>query len=124
MECKFIKDLSKLRKLSSESIDNTDIFNEFKKYMHVERLVEKDLCELLRKLNKDSRKRLVLVCGSVGDGKSHLISYLKNIDSEKLLEGYEVYNDATESDAPNLTSIETLARRLESYNKVIMMIII
>lgn len=116
MECKFIKDLSKLRKLSSESIDNTDIFNEFKKYMHVERLVEKDLCELLRKLNKDSKKRLVLVCGSAGDGKSHLISYLKNIDSEKLLEGYEVYNDATESDAPNLTSIETLAKRLESYN--------
>ena len=59
---------------------------------------------------------LVLLCGSAGDGKSHLISLLKNSDSEQLLADYEPYNDATESAEPTMTSIETLAEKLSPFN--------
>lgn len=118
MACKFVEQLTRLRKLSAESVDNTNSFDEFKEYIHVERPVEKELRNLLRKLNKTQQKRLVLLCGSAGDGKSHLLSYLKNADKEqeKLLDDYEVYNDATESSAPNLTSIDTLAEKLQAYD--------
>lgn len=116
MGCKFVEQLSRLRKLSAESVDNTNAFDEFKEYMHVERSVEQELRKLLRNLNKTPNKRLVLLCGSAGDGKSHLLSYMKNSDSENLLAEYELYNDATESSAPNLTSIDTLAEKLKDYD--------
>ncbi len=63
-----------------------------------------------------ARKCLVLLCGSAGDGKSHLISYLKNSDPEGLLADYEPYNDATESSEPTLTSIDTLSEKLAPFN--------
>lgn len=118
MNCNFIAQLSRLRKLSAESIENTSAFDSFKEYLHVERQVELELRDLLRKMNSDrnQRKHLVLLCGSAGDGKSHLISYLKNSDSEQLLEDYDTYNDATESSEPTLTSIDTLAEKLSAFN--------
>ena len=116
MPCNFIAELSKLRKLSAESVENTDKFDQFKNYIHVERPVELQLRDLLRAINSNQSKCLVLLCGSAGDGKSHLISYLKNQDSEKLLEDFEPYNDATESSEPKLTSIDTLAERLIAFD--------
>ena len=116
MACKFISQLSKLRKSSAESVDNITKFDDFKKYLHVERQIERDLKVLLRQINKYQDKCLVLLCGSAGDGKSHLISYLKNADSEHLLNGYEPYNDATESAKPTMTSIDTLAVKLSPFN--------
>lgn len=108
--------MSKLRKLSAESVENTKRFDPFKEYLHVERQVEKELRELLRDINNHPGKCLVLLCGSAGDGKSHLISLLKNSDSEQLLADYEPYNDATESAEPTMTSIETLAEKLSPFN--------
>ena len=116
MDCKFIAQLSRLRKLSAESVENTSAFDPFKEYLHVERQVELELRELLRKINGNQEKCLVLLCGSAGDGKSHLISYLKNSDPENLLIDYEPYNDATESSEPTLTSIDTLAEKLSPFN--------
>lgn len=40
--CDFIIELNRLRKSSSESIDNTNKFDEFKEYIHVERTAERD----------------------------------------------------------------------------------
>ena len=116
MPCEFVLTLSKLRKLSAESIENTKEFDSFKQYLHVERQVEVELKELLRKVNGRQNKCLILLCGSAGDGKSHLISYLKNSDEEDLLHDYEPYNDATESSEPTLTSIDTLAEKLASFS--------
>lgn len=116
MSCDFVSQLSKLRKLSAESVENTNSFDSFKKYLHVEREVEVELRKLLRKINEKQDKCLVLLCGSAGDGKSHLISYLKNSDEEVLLADYEAYNDATESISPQLTCIDTLAINLEPFN--------
>ena len=116
MACKFISELSKLRKLSMESVENTASFDSFKKYLHVLRPVELELRDLLNKVNAVNKKTLILLCGSAGDGKSHLISYLRNADSEHLLDTFELYNDATESSAPQLTSIDTLAEKLAPFN--------
>lgn len=116
MSCKFIGQLSRLRKLSAESVENTNTFDLFKEYLHVERQVEIELRDLLRNINANQEKCLVLLCGSAGDGKSHLISYLKNSDDEGLLNNFEPYNDATESSEPTLTSIDTLAEKLSSFN--------
>lgn len=116
MACKFVSELSKLRKLSMESVENTASFDAFKKYLHVLRPVEIDLRNLLRKVNTTNKKTLVLLCGSAGDGKSHLISYLRNADDTHLLDSFELYNDATESSAPRLTSIDTLAEKLAPFN--------
>ena len=116
MACKFISELSKLRKLSMESVENTASFDAFKKYLHVLRPVEIELRDLLNKVNAVNKKTLILLCGSAGDGKSHLISYLRNADSEHLLDTCELYNDATESSAPQLTSIDTLAEKLAPFN--------
>ena len=118
MACDFITELSKLRKLSIESVENTASFNAFKKYLHVRRPVENELRLLLDKVNAEGKKTLILLCGSAGDGKSHLISFLRNADDAGLLDTYELYNDATESSAPKLTSIDTLAEKLAPFNDV------
>ena len=116
MACNFIAVLSKLRKLSMESVENTASFDDFKKYLHVLRPVEEELRSLLNRVNAVNKKTLILLCGSAGDGKSHLLSYLRNADSANLLNGFELYNDATESSAPLLTSIDTLAEKLVQFN--------
>lgn len=43
MSCEFIIQLSKLRKSSAESVENTSAFDSFKEYLHVERQVELEL---------------------------------------------------------------------------------
>lgn len=116
MTCEFIPQLSKLRKLSEESVENTESFDAYNRYMHVERPLEEELRTILRLVKSSDKKALVLLCGSAGDGKSHLISYLKNSDEEKLLEDFATYNDATESDEPTKTSVETLAKKLVAFN--------
>lgn len=82
--------------------------------MHISRNVEEELIEILHKIEVSGRKSLVLLCGSAGDGKSHLLSYLKN--DLKLLDNYVVYNDATESSAPSKTAIETLSEALQGFS--------
>ena len=113
--CNFTSILNKLRKSSSDSIDHVDSFDGFKEYMHIVRDAEKDLKEVLQQVNSSEKKTLVLLCGSAGDGKSHLLSYLKNSDTEKLLENYIIYNDATESNAPGKTAIDTLCEVLSGF---------
>lgn len=112
--CKLVDELNRLRKSSSDSIDGIDEFDDFKKYMHVPRNAEADLIEILHKIDASGRKSLVLLCGSAGDGKSHLLSYLKN--DVRLLDNYVVYNDATESSSPSKTAIETLHEALQGFS--------
>lgn len=116
--CKFVNELNRLRKSSNDSIDNIESFDPFKVYMHVTRTAEEDLKNILRRVNASGKKNLILLCGSAGDGKSHLLSYLKNSDEENLLEGYTIYNDATESNSPSKTAIETLNELLDSFKDV------
>lgn len=112
--CKLVDELNRLRKSSRDSIDGIGDFGDFKKYMHISRNVEEELIEILHKIEVSGRKSLVLLCGSAGDGKSHLLSYLKN--DLKLLDNYVVYNDETESSAPSKTAIETLSEALQGFS--------
>lgn len=115
MSCEFISELRRLSKLSAEAVQNLDHFDPLKKYMHITRHTEIDFKQLLLKIAEVSHKQLVLVCGSAGDGKSHLLSYLKYSDQDRILDSYTIINDATESDAPNQTAIETLAERIAAF---------
>ena len=115
MSCEFISELRRLSKLSAEAVQNLDHFDPLKKYMHITRHTEIDFKQLLLKIAEVNHKQLVLVCGSAGDGKSHLLSYLKYCDQDRILDSYTIINDATESDAPNQTAIETLAERIAAF---------
>ena len=114
--CDFIIELNRLRKSSSESIDSTNKFDEFKEYIHVERTAERDLKAILKKVNATGKKTLFMLCGSAGDGKSHLMSYLKNSEPEKLIENYQVYNDATEVSSQCKKPNETLNELLDRFS--------
>ena len=114
MSCSFISAFRELSNLSSGAVASIDKFSELNKYLHVIRTPEEALRDLLLRVENVSQKKLVLVCGSAGDGKSHLLSYLRN--EVHILDDYMVYSDATESDAPNKTAISTLAKRIEAFN--------
>ena len=115
MSCKFISELRRLSKLSAEAVQNLDSFDPIKKYLHVTRRTETDFKDLMQFISTISHKQLILVCGSAGDGKSHLLSHLKYNDPQGILDDYEIINDATESNAPRETAIETLAGRIAAF---------
>jgi DNA phosphorothioation-dependent restriction protein DptF len=109
-----ISELSRLKQSSKEAVENIEEFNHFKKYMHVERPFEKELKGILEEIQEKEQPHLVLVCGSVGDGKSHLISFMKET-YPMLFERTNIHNDATESFSPNETSIDTLNNQLKNF---------
>lgn len=113
--CTLIEELKKLKKSSQEAVDNEKEFTDFKKYMHVHRQVEDDLINVIQHAKVSEKKSLVLVCGNVGDGKSHLVSYLKHNNGD-LLNGFIIHNDATESRSRNRNEREELAKVLCDFN--------
>lgn len=92
-----------------------ETLGEAKDYLHILRDVELELQNILSAAADSSPGQLVLVCGNVGDGKSHLISVLlqKHPSCRDL---FSVYNDATESSSPTATNIDELNRILEPYS--------
>ena len=75
--------------------------------MHIERDAQKGLEELIIKANESNKAQLILVCGSVGDGKSHMISYLNNNkEYSDIMKNFTLHNDATESLEPNKTAMD------------------
>ena len=110
-----IDELKKLKESSKEAVENITNFSEFKKYMHVNRNVQDELFNIIDKSSKSNSSKLILVCGGVGDGKSHIISYFKNNYPDMMSE-FEIHNDATESFEPGKTSIDTLNDVLKDFN--------
>ncbi|QWG26935.1 DNA phosphorothioation-dependent restriction protein DptF [Bacillus mycoides] len=109
------RELKRLQDSSQEAIENANAFSQFKKYMHVERKIQTDLERILIQNKEVDSSSLVLLCGSVGDGKSHLLAYLKE-NKPELLEGYRIFNDATESFSPNKNAMETLEEILQDFS--------
>ncbi|GED28793.1 hypothetical protein BAG01nite_48950 [Brevibacillus agri] len=109
------RQLRRLQDSSKEAIENANTFSDFKKYLHVERKIQLDFEWILQKNKGLSKPNLILLCGSVGDGKSHLLAYLKEHKPE-LLEGYQIFNDATESFSPSKNAMETLAEVLHDFS--------
>lgn len=110
-----IQELSKLKESSREAVEGVNTFSGFKTYMHVPRDAQEDLEGLIKEANKANGAQLILVCGSVGDGKSHIISYFNNKYPE-VMGNFTLYNDATESLEPEKTSMDTLNDVLDNFS--------
>jgi len=110
-----ITELQRFKQSSKEAVENIEEFNSFKQYMHVERPFEKELVNILRGIKEKNTPTLVMVCGSVGDGKSHLISFVKSKYPD-LFTDVKIHNDATESFSPTQTSMDTLKIELNSFS--------
>lgn len=114
-ESYLLNELSKLSASAKEVVESLEEMDYFKQYMHVDRTIQHQLFEMIERSSEAYGCQLILLCGSVGDGKSHLLSYLKSQNKE-LLEGFEFHNDATESSDPKLDEIETLQQVLEDFS--------
>lgn len=114
-ESYLLNELSKLSASSKEVVESLEEMDYFKRYMHVDRTIQHQLCEMIERSSEADGSQLILLCGSVGDGKSHLLSYLKSQNKE-LLDEFEFHNDATESTDPKLDEIETLQQVLEDFS--------
>lgn len=115
-QCGFISELKKLKESSKEAIEGIEAFSPFKEYIHISRKVEEEFLDQIAETeNAGEVKKLFLVCGSVGDGKSHIISQLKHKHAN-LLKEYKVHNDATESDNPTKNYKEVLDFLLDPFS--------
>lgn len=110
-----IDQLSKLKQSSKEAVDSLGDFTPFKKYMHITRDAQNSLEKLILAADASDSAQLILVCGSVGDGKSHIISYFNNKYSE-IMKKFTLHNDATESLEPEKTSMDTLNDVLNEFS--------
>ncbi|NMA91047.1 MAG: DNA phosphorothioation-dependent restriction protein DptF [Amphibacillus sp.] len=114
-ESYLIREIKRLKASAKEAIENADSFSEFKNYLHIERPILTDLEKLLAEAKDKKQGSLILLCGNVGDGKSHILAYL-NKNKPELLEGFTVFNDATESFSPDKDSLETLEELLSGFS--------
>ena len=101
--------LSQLKSSSRHVIVNGNVgeLSELQQYLHVLRPTEDKLRNIISSCSENSTGRLILLCGNVGDGKSHLLSYL---GQENALARFELHNDATESFDPSKTNLDTLTQ--------------
>ena len=107
-------ELYKLRNSSKEAVEDADSLNSFKEYLHVERGIQNEFIKKLKEVVNDNSAHLVMLCGNVGDGKSHLLAFLNNHYPD-LANQFKIHNDATESFDPNKNSIDTLSEVLSAF---------
>ena len=96
---------------SQEAVQSGAHFSELDKYLHVKRPIDNEICNHMDEILRVGGGILLLV-GSAGDGKSHMISYLKSIERYK---DFVFYNDATEGCSPQISAVETLKFALGDY---------
>ncbi|PXY40604.1 DNA phosphorothioation-dependent restriction protein DptF [Flavobacterium cheongpyeongense] len=111
-----LEELKKLRESSKYAVAQGTYsnLNGFKKYLHLERDVEKKLKNIIIKASESDKGQLLLVCGNVGDGKSHILSHLHD-ELESIISQFTIHNDATESHNPNESSNITLYKLLKEF---------
>jgi len=113
-EC-FISTLARLKESSLEAVESSKSLSEFKKFMHIERAVQKELEKVLFNAAQSDGTQLILLCGSVGDGKSHLLSYYNENYSE-IMKKFTIHNDSTASFYLDKPAIESLVEVLENFS--------
>ena len=96
---------------SVDSVQNGKAFTNWDEYMHVDRPIESKLMEKMDEID-NAGGGIVLLVGSAGDGKSHLISRIKQASNWG---DWSFYNDATASSSPKKTAIDTLKEALVEY---------
>lgn len=110
-----LKEVSRLKDSAKEAIENANEFSGFKEYMHVDRKIQLDLEEVLQNQSQKKEASLILLCGSVGDGKSHLLAFM-NKKYPEIMKEYFIHNDATESFSPGKDAMETLEELLNPFS--------
>lgn len=82
------------------------------RYLHVERPIQQRLKSLMESVDEEGGG-IILLIGSAGDGKSHLISCMKESSNwpDRCF-----YNDATASCSPLKTAVETLKEALTDFS--------
>jgi DNA phosphorothioation-dependent restriction protein DptF len=109
--------LSPLKESSKSAIADADCdsFDAIKSYLHLERDIEGQLTSFLEAVQISNSKKLFLVCGNVGDGKSHLLASIR-LKKTDILSDVLVYNDATESSEPDSSYIDELNKILLPFS--------
>ena len=97
---------------SADSVQNGTHFTAWDDYMHVDRPIENQLCARMDEIDRAGGGIVILV-GSAGDGKSHLLSRVRQM-SDWGDENF--YNDATASSSPKKTAVDTLKEALIDFN--------
>lgn len=96
---------------SVDSVQNGKSFTQWDEYMHVDRPIESKLCEKMDEIEA-AGGGIVLLVGSAGDGKSHLLSRIRQMSDWG---DNCFYNDATASSSPKKTAIDTLKEALAEF---------
>lgn len=114
--CSLLNVLKKLEIRSDESIVDGDIIqDEFNSYLHVERPIQNEFHKKLLELKDKTTPQLILLTGIVGDGKSHLLSYMQS-EHKDIINSFKVHSDATVSKDPQWTIHQTLDDVLKYFN--------
>lgn len=108
-DTELIKALRRLSQGSRQSVQSGQELDEFDKYMHVDRPIDKAVKDALDDIRQEGGG-IVFIVGSAGDGKSHMISALKGEYPD-----FEFRNDASESPWPKVGSIEALKIFLSDF---------
>lgn len=111
-ETNLIRMLNRLNRGSQEAVQNGKELNELDKYLHVKRPVEDVIKKNLNDITSLNGGLLLLV-GSAGDGKSHIISQLR---CDPSYSGFYFINDATEGCSPDMSAVDTLKYNLSNYS--------
>lgn len=112
---KFLQQSKVLLTSSPDAVVHADRFGSLQSYMHVKRPIEEKLVETLQHAKEQHTPQLILLCGSAGDGKSHLLAYVKETYPE-LVEDFVIHNDATISKSRTKSNLETLEQLLQGFN--------
>ncbi len=113
-EC-LVSTLMKLRESSKDAVVSADYIDDFALYMHVGRPVQERFEDQLKKSAESSHAELILLCGSVGDGKSHMLQMCKH-KFKDYMDRFYVHNDSTASLYIDKPATYTLNELLEDFS--------
>lgn len=103
--------IKRLSQGSVDSVQSGNALDELSSYLHVSRPIESILKQKIDEI-EDEGGGIVLLVGSAGDGKSHLISCMRKQFPDADI---SYYNDATASSSPHKTAVQTLQEALQDY---------
>ena len=112
-EC-FVNTLSRLRESSKTAVVSANFSDPYTMYMHVNRPVQEKFVSVLKNTYNTNHSELILLCGSVGDGKSHMLSYCKQTYPE-MMESFYVHNDSTASLYIDKPASYTLMKIMDAF---------